>query len=341
MYLYRSLFGLCALLLMLTFLLAGNLRARPDLVPKGFLTIVNQHDHTVILFDLAASKSVATIDVGVNGHEVVISPDGKFAYVPIYGNSGVGKPGTDGQFIDVIDLHNRAIAAHINLGKPVRPHCAKFGPDGLLYVSAELANAIYVVDTAARKVLAEIPTGAEQSHMFVVSPDGKRAYTANVSTGTVSVLDLQKRALITVIPVAKSVQRISISPDGRHVYTHDQDQPRIAVIDTSTNQVSGFIAVPSTIYSSAVTADGQVLVAASPSGNVFEIDLKTSKMIATVEVPPSSGALFVPSDASDRRAFLSCPQAGNIQVLDVGLPKVSAVLPLTPGVDGLAWSSAL
>lgn len=331
---HRSLFALF-------FLLGGNLTARPDLVSKGFLTIVNQREHTVVLFDLGAAKAVATIEVGVNGHEVAISPDGKFAYVPIYGNSGVGKPGTDGQFIDVIDLHAHAIAAHIDLGKPVRPHCAKFGPDGLLYVSAELANAVFVVDPAIRRVIAEIPTGAEQSHMLVISPDGKRAYTANVSAGTVSVLDLQKRALVTVIPVAKSVQRISISPDGRHVYTHDQEQPRIAVIDTATNTVSGFIAVPNTVYASGVTADGQVLVAASPSGNVFEIDLKTSKLIATVEVPPSSGALFVPSDASDHRAFLSCPQAGSIQVLQIGLPKVSEVIPFTPGVDGLAWTSSL
>jgi DNA-binding beta-propeller fold protein YncE len=153
MYVHRSLFALFALLLMLTFLFAGSVPARPHLVSKGFLTIVNQHDHTVILFDLAARKSVATIEVGVNGHEVAVSPDGKFAYVPIYGNSGVGKPGTNGQSVDVIDLRTRAIAGHIDLGKPVRPHCAKFGPDGLLYVSAELANAIYVVDTDRKSVV--------------------------------------------------------------------------------------------------------------------------------------------------------------------------------------------
>ena len=75
--------------------------------------------------------------------------------------------------------------------------------------SAELAQAIYVIDVTAKKIVGEVPTGAVESHMFVISPDGRRAYTSNVHAGSVSVLDLEKRSLITVIPVAKIVQRIS------------------------------------------------------------------------------------------------------------------------------------
>jgi len=69
----------------------------------------------------------------------------------------------------------------------------------LLYVTAELANAVDVIDPSTRKVLVEIPTGEPQSHMLVISPDGYRGYTANVSAGSVSVLDLAKRTLITTI----------------------------------------------------------------------------------------------------------------------------------------------
>src|SRR5258707_1370304 len=108
----------------------------------GILVVANQKEHTVLLVDPEARRELAKISVGVNGHEVAVSPDSRFAYVPIYGNSGVGKPGTDGATIDIIDIQQRKLAATIELGKPLRPHQPTFGPDGLLYVSAELANAV-------------------------------------------------------------------------------------------------------------------------------------------------------------------------------------------------------
>ena len=146
--------------------------AKPAPPARGLLVIANQKEHTLLLVDPDNRRELAKISVGVNGHEVIVSNDSRFAYVPIYGNSGVGRPGTDGSTIDVIDLQQRKLAATIDLGKPLRPHRAEFGPDGLLYVTAELANAVDVVDPSSRKVLAEIPTGEPQSHMLVLSRDG-------------------------------------------------------------------------------------------------------------------------------------------------------------------------
>src|SRR2546427_9214368 len=164
-------------------------------VGKGLLVVTNQKEHTVLVVDPDARRELAKVVVGVNGHEVMVSKDGRFAYVPIYGNSGVGRPGTDGSTIDVVDLQEWKLTATIDLGKPLRPHRAEWGPDGLLYVTAELANAVDVVDATTRKVVAEIPTGQKESHMLVISPDGTRGYTANVGAGSVSVLDLAKRSL--------------------------------------------------------------------------------------------------------------------------------------------------
>ena len=325
-------------LLVASLLLLASLEASPGPSPSpasGILVVANQAEHTVLLVDPATGGELAKIVVGVNGHEVIVGKDGHFAYVPIYGNSGVGRPGTDGNTVDIIDLRERKLAATIDLGKPLRPHRAEFGPDGLLYVTAELANAVYVIDPATRKVIAEIPTGQEQSHMIVISPDGKRAYTANVSVGSVSVLDLAKRTLVTVIPVAKKVQRISISPDGKRVFTHDQDTPRIAVIDTSTNKIASWIQLPATVYSSAPTPDGHALLAISPSGKLFVMDLAKLSVSESFDIPGASGEILLTPDG--KFAFASCPQAGTIEVLDLSSHKLSPSIKLTKGVDGLAW----
>src|SRR5712691_1453966 len=269
--------------LLVSLMLAGSAElgeAKPKPSAGGLLVVANQKEHTVLVVDSYNRHELASISVGVNGHEVMTSKDGRFAYVPIYGNSGVGRPGTDGSTVDVIDLRERKLAATIDLGKPLRPHRAEFGPDGLLYVTAELANAVDVIDPSTRKVLAEIPTGQPESHMLVLSPDGHRGYTANVSAGSVSVLDLAKRNLVTTIPVAKSVQRISISPEGLHIFTHDQNAPRIAVIDTATNKIAEWIELPDPAYASEPTPDGRWLLALGrDASHLHVVDLKSLKVV--------------------------------------------------------------
>jgi YVTN family beta-propeller protein len=310
-------------------------RSRP--VARGLLVVANQFEHTALLVDPETRREVAKVVVGVNGHEVAVSKDGRFAYVPIYGNAGVGKPGTDGTSIDVVDIRERKLAYTIDLGKPLRPHEPAIGPDGRLYVTAELSQSLDVIDPATHKVIAENPTGQPESHMFVITPDGSRAYTANVHSGTVSVLDLVHHSLITTIPVSKIVQRIAIQPNGRYVFTHDQAAPRIAVIDTSTNKVSSWIDLPESAYSSEPTPDGRWLVAAGLKGHIFVIDLQAGKLAKTFDAPTALGKVLIRPDGGV--AYVSFLTAGKIEVLDLHTWQIEPSIDLTPGVDGMAWAS--
>lgn len=318
-------------------LLCGVLFLIPSSLPAQRLLVANQFDHTLLIIDPASRKTVATVGVDINGHEVIASPDGQFAYVPIYGNSGVGKPGTDGSTVEVIDIAAGRAVHIIDLGKPTRPHCAKFGPDGQLYVSAELAKAVDVIDPRTRKVVAELPTGQIDSHMLVLSPDGSRVYTANVFAGNVSVLDVPDRTLIATIPVSLSLQRISISPDGRTVYTHDQQKPRIALIDTASNKVAQWWDVPDMVYSSSPTPDGHWLIANAPSGKLFAIDTSSGKIAHTYDIPAALGETLVAPDST--HAYVSCPQAGTIEILNLKTWELEEPIKLTKGVDGLAFAT--
>jgi YVTN family beta-propeller protein len=320
---------------LITLFVATLGRSRP--AARGLLVVANQFEHTALLVDPETRREVAKVVVGVNGHEVAVSKDGQFAYVPIYGNAGVGKPGTDGTSIDVVDIRERKLAYTIDLGKPLRPHEPAIGPDGRLYVTAELSQSLDVIDPATRKVIAENPTGQPESHMFVITPDGSRAYTANVHSGTVSVLDLVHHSLITTIPVSKIVQRIAIQPNGRYVFTHDQAAPRIAVIDTSTNKVSSWIDLPESAYSSEPTPDGRWLVAAGLKGHIFVIDLQAGKLAKTFDAPTALGKVLIRPDGGV--AYVSFLTAGKIEVLDLHTWQIEPSIDLTPGVDGMAWAS--
>ena len=333
--------------LMLFTLHTGTGASAPN--EKGTLVVVNQAEHKVLLVEPDIRRTFASIAVGVNGHEAAVSPDARFIYVPIYGNSGVGKPGTDGATIDVIDIAKRQVSGSIQIG-PVRPHRAEFGPDGLLYVTAEVGNTVKIIDPAKQQVTGEIPTGEPQSHMLVISPDGHRAYTANVGPGNISVLDIPTRHLITVIPVTKAIQRISISPDGRRLFTHDQGAPRLAVIDlpdrksTEGNDTAAFYKVPRWVnlpdipYASTPTPDGKwLLVACMARHLLLAIDMTTLQIAKSFDLPESPSEILVTPDGG--LAFVSCVSAGKIAVLDLRTWQLQEPIILTAGVDGLAWVS--
>ena len=233
------------------------------------LVVVNQHDSSVSLVDTVSGKVVASVPVGgVTGHEAAVSPDGKTAYVPIYGNAGVGRAGTDGSEMSVIDLASRKIVGKVDFGHGVRPHCAVWDPHtGMLLVTTEIDKTVSIIDPKTLKIVGTIPTGQEQSHMLALSADGKRGYTANVGPGTVSVLDIPGRKTLTVIPISGNTQRIAISRDGSMVFTADQTKPQLAVIDTATNKVKTWIELPSEGYGTATTPDGRWLLVALRTKN--------------------------------------------------------------------------
>ena len=303
------------------------------------LLVANQGDHDLSLIDPAAGKQVAKVPVdGVTGHEVAASPDGTTAYVPIYGDSGVGRPGTDGTKISVIDLASRKVVHTIDFGHGVRPHCVIYDPNsGMLYVTTELDKTVSIIDPRTLKIVGAVPTGQEQSHMLVLSRDGSRGYTANVGPGTVSVLDMKARKTLAIIPISKGTQRIAISRDDSMVFTADQEKPQLAVIDTATNKVRQWVPLPAVGYGTAPTLDGRwLLVALRTSKQVAVVDLKTMQVAKTIDVPDGPAEVLMTPDG--KTAYVACNSKSQVAEIDLGQWKVSRVIDAGKTADGLAWA---
>ena len=64
--------------------LAGSASENPPV-----LLVTNKGDRLLSIIDADTGKQMAGVpEDGVTGHEVAASPDGRTAFVPIYGNSG-------------------------------------------------------------------------------------------------------------------------------------------------------------------------------------------------------------------------------------------------------------
>jgi DNA-binding beta-propeller fold protein YncE len=320
-------------------LAAVSLATSAAFAQEARLLVDQKGDRSLAIIDPVAGKVIADVaEDGVTGHEVAGSPEGRRAFVPIYGNSGVGQPGTDGKKIVVIDVAAHKLAGGIEFNHGVRPHCAVFGPrDGLLYVTTELDHSVTIIDPKTLRIVGSIPTGQPESHMLAIAHDGLRGYTANVGPGTVSVLDMKARKTIAVIPVSRNTQRIAISNDDRWVFTADQTAPRMAVIDTATDTVKKWVKLDGMGYGSAPTRDGRWLLVAIPDGNEVDVvDLKTMTTARRVAVGKSPQEVLVRPDG--KMAYVSCIGSNQVAEIDLATWKVTRLIATGRGTDGLGWA---
>jgi YVTN family beta-propeller protein len=309
--------------------------------PGPRLFVVNQGDKTMSVVDPATNKQIAVVDehqTTMHGHEIVVGPDNRTVFMPIYGSSGVGSPGLDGTEMLAIDSQTGEITGHVDFGHGVRPHCVIFEPRRkLLYVTTELDDAITIVDPTTLKIVGQVPTGSQQSHMLCISRDGKTGYTCNVNPGSVSVLDLVNRKTITVIPIARVSQRIAISRDDRWVFTSDQTQNRMAVIDTKTNAIVHWIDLPGKGYGAATTPDGKWLLVPIPVKSVVAaVNLREMKVAHMIPVDRSPQEMLVRPDG--KFAYVAGTSVAKVSVIDLNEWKMVASVDVGRNPDGLAWS---
>lgn len=300
------------------------------------LIAVNQGDRDISLIDPSSATTIANIPEGrITGHEVATSLDGRLAFVPIYGNSTPGKPGTNGDEITVIDIESRKVVHRILFSHGVRPHDIVLNAhDGLLYVTTELDQSVSIIDPHTFRIVGSIPTAQAQSHMLALSPDGRFAYTANIAPGSVSVLDLVARKLVTVIHISKTIQRISVSADGRYIFTADQNEPRLAVINAATRDLKEWIALPAVGYGSASTLSGQWLIVTLPAASLLAVvDTKTMRVVRTIQVPKEPHEVVVTPD--DRTAYIACTSAQAVAQLDLSTWRVTTTIRVGRLSDGI------
>ena len=282
------------------------------------LLLVSQRDHTFHEFDpVTLNEILKTVESEDAGHEVLAAPDGKTAYVPIYGNAGVGRPGTDGDHIDIFDVQTGKLTGSIKFPHGVRPHRPVWDKTtGMMYVSSEIDKTATIIDPQSGKIIGAVPTGAEQSHMITLLPDGKKLYTANVQPGSVSVVDVKAKKTLKVIPISSNTQRLSCSNDGRYVFTSDQTQPDLVVIDTTKDEIIKRIKLPSKGYGSTPTPDGKwLLVAMADDDGVAVIDLKTMQVAKTIPSIKGINEFVVSGDG--KYAYATSPKLNLLAKIDL------------------------
>jgi YVTN family beta-propeller protein len=312
------------------------------------LIVLNKSDHTASIFDTAGGPARATVAVGRGPHEVEVLADGKTAAVSNYGLRG-----EPGRSLTLIDLEKGAAKGTVELGEGTKPHGLEALADGRLLVTAEGTRELLVVDTAAARVAARIPTSAEVSHMVVATPDGTRAFVANIGSGSVTAIDLAGRKVLKQIPTGEGAEGIDVTPDGREVWVTNREADTVSIVDPRTLQVTATVKAPAFPIRIKITPDGKrALVSCAKSGDVAVFDVASRKEVGRISLdreavagssdrlfstqfgksPVPVGLLIAPDG---KRAWVASTNADVVTLLD--LERLAVHSRITPGKepDGL------
>lgn len=310
----------------------------PVVLPAGAETLVvlNKSEHTASLIDPRSGKTLAKLPVGRGPHEVIVSPDGRTAFVSNFGPYGICPAGdtmckTPGNTITVLDLAARKVKTTYDYGTNKGQHGSQVSRDGkYVWVTSETPQSLLELDAATGKIIHQWPTKQERSHLMVVTPDEKKFYVTNTISGSVTMIT-RATGEAKVIPVGKGAEAITISPDGREVWVGLPVDNKLAIISTAKDEIVATIdsggKQPQRIR---FTPNGkEVWVSHVAADTLTVIDAKSRKVVANVGVGSRpQGIVFSPDG---RRGFFALSGANQVAVIDV--PARKFVDNFTVGLD--------
>lgn len=237
--------------------------------------------------DTARDAVVAKVPVGPHPAHVVLSPDGRVAYVT---NGGDGT-------LSVVDVAAQHTVATVPVGN--YPHGARFSPDGRqAYVANLKSGTVSVIDTADHKEVATIAAGKGPAQVGF-TPDGRHAFVSLSEENAVAVIDPVTRKVTRKIGVGTVPIQLYATPDSRTLLVANQGTRKkpgstVSVIDLATFEVVKTIETGAGAHGVVVDRDGRRAYVSNIYANtVSVIDLAQLKVVHTARVGKGPNGISV------------------------------------------------
>ena len=237
--------------------------------------------------DTATNKVVGKVIVGSHPAHVVLTPDGRFAYVTNGGEDTVS----------VVDTAARAVVGTVRVG--AYPHGLRIGPDGKeAYVANLKGGTVSVIDTASMKEVARIPVGKGPAQTGFTS-DGRLAFVSLSQENSVALIDPAARKVVARVPVGTIPIQLYATPDGKQLLVANQGTKQrpgttVSVIDIGQRRVINTVETGAGAHGVIVDREGsQAFVTNIYAGTVSVLDLKAMKVVANIAVGHSPNGVSV------------------------------------------------
>jgi YVTN family beta-propeller protein len=337
-------------------LVATAAHAQPPAVPaRGslpspqdkLLLVASRTDSMLTVFRARADQlaPLKTIPTGKGPDEVVITADGRTAYVSNAGDDS----------ITVVDLGTLTVArtiTHPRLQRPsdAAPTRAVFGlavtPDGKkLYVAARAQNAVFVMSPAG-DVIKEIPVADVST--IALSPDGGRAYAVSDRPQQLTAVDTATDTVVGTVKTGRQPKGIAFTPDGKTLVLAAVAHDALQFLNARTLEVEATIGAGRAPQSPVVSPDGRLafvgtrdLAGGGVLSSVSVVDLRrdSPRQVKAVLVGSMANKLVVSDDGA--YLYVTCTSVTDardtILALDLLTMEIARYARGGAGASGMAF----
>ncbi|MBD5634206.1 MAG: hypothetical protein IAI49_06980, partial [Candidatus Eremiobacteraeota bacterium] len=244
--------GFAGGMLLATLKPARGHRARPHPlrpVTTGTAYVVCSESNAVAVVDLATSRIVQYLTVGLSPSHIVLDSRRRRAYVSNFAANTISvidltRLEVTGEFdartgpgalalddggnllyfasvaegtVSALDTASGGVAGSAIVGKRPIEMALDFRT-GALYVVDEGVGTLSYVETRGRKLIATPLRADPSASNIALSRDGVTGYVGNAAAGTLSLLDLGARRISSTIDGLRSPQSIAVTNDPTRIY---------------------------------------------------------------------------------------------------------------------------
>ena len=136
-----------------------------------------------------------------------------------------------------------------------------------LYVVAQDANTLLVVDVNKKEVLNKINVG-DHPHSVILNKNGRIAYVSNQWSDNVSVIDLATSMVVDTLNTGNGPAGLALSANGRFLYAVNSFNSDLSVIDLSTKEEIKRLTTGNNPTGTELSPNGKVLYVTSRRANI-------------------------------------------------------------------------
>lgn len=206
-----------------------------------------------------------------------------------------------------------------------------------LFVSLREADAVAVVDTLQRRLLATVPTGkGSLPTRLAYDPDQRRVWVGLDGAPRLLALDARDASTVAEVAVGNGLHTLALAPGADDLLATHSGSDAVSLVDRRSLAVRR-VAVPQTPVAAAWSASaGQWVVLSINGGGLSWVDPATARTTRTT--PLARGAEKLATFDAGRRVLVLNPLQGSLDLVDAATARVTASARLDGHPDQIALS---